>query len=101
MRLDSSPVAGLGQMRGKRGTGRLVEAHVGDDSAREKSGDSSARAIEKLVRDHEFERRKVFAERSNGTYGNNPLGAEHFQSADIGTIVDLARREAMAAPVAR
>ena len=88
-------------MRGKRGAGGLVETHVRDDAAAEKSGDAAARAIEKLVRNQEIERRQIFAQRADSADGNNSLGAEHFQSADVRAVVDFARREAMAAAVAR
>src|ERR1700736_6567779 len=78
----------------------LVEADVHSDAAAKESRDAAVRAIEELVGDEKIERREILAKRADGADRNQTLDSEHFHDVNIGTIVDLTRREAMAAAVA-
>ncbi len=86
---------------GKLRADRIGEADVRHQSFAEKSGDAAARAVEKLVRNYEFERRVFFLEGADGAQRNNPLDAERFEAVDVGAEIQLRRGDAMAAAMAR
>jgi hypothetical protein len=81
--------------------GGLGETDVRHDAVGEKGRGAATRAIEKLVRDHKVEWRDVLTERADRADGKDALGAQHFERADIGAVVDVAGRKAMAAAVPR
>src|SRR5271155_506666 len=101
MHLDSCSLARRRKMRRERPASRLVESDVRDDSAGEKGGGPAARAIEELIGYQKIERWQIVAQRSHGAYGNNSLGPQHFQRANIRPVIDLARREAVAPAMTR
>jgi hypothetical protein len=51
---------------GKLRANRIGEADMRHQAFAEKRGDAAARAIEKLIGDHELQRRVFFLERSDG-----------------------------------
>ena len=94
MRLHAGAVAGVGQMRGKLRAGGLVEADVRDDAAAEESGDATAACGRKTGRGS---RNRAAArssrKRAHRAHGNDPLDAQHLHGADVGAVVDFARRD--------
>ena len=58
-------------------------------------------AIEKLIGDQKIQRRQVVAQRAYRADGNDAFDAEHFHRADVGAVVDVARRIHVAAAVTR
>src|SRR5579862_5001329 len=100
MDLNPGAFAGFRQMLRERAAGGLGEADVSDDTVVEERGHASAGTVEKLIRDHEIEGWQIFAQRSDSADGKNALGTEHFQGADVGAVVYVARRNAVAAAVA-
>ena len=99
--LDAHAVARHGELRRKTRAGRLVECDVGHDAAAEKGGFAPFCAVEELIGDEEIHRRIIFAKRAHRADGNDVLDAENFQRIDVGAVIDFARREEMAASVAR
>ena len=75
--------------------------HVRQQAVAEEALVTREGAIDELVDDHEHARRKVLPEGSHRTYRNHVGSAEPFQRVDIGAEVDLARRNAVAASMAR
>src|SRR5258706_2778014 len=60
-----------------------------------------ARPVDELVREDDVGRRVLLFHRADGARRKNRVDAEELEAEDIGAIVQLARRETMAASVAR
>ncbi len=86
---------------GKLRAHRIGEADVRHQAFAKKSGDPAARAVEKLVGDHELQRRMFFLQRSHRAERHDALDAQRLESVNIRAKVQLRRRMAMAAAVAR
>ena len=78
---------------------RIGEADVRHQAFAEKGGRAAARAVEKLVGDHEIERPVLLLERADRAERNDPLHAQLFDAVDVGAEVHLRRRDAMPAAV--
>src|SRR5215469_1995708 len=72
-----------------------------DDASAKKCGDSPARAVKKLIDDQEFQRAHIFTQRTNSADGQDLLNAKHLERVNVRSIVDLRRRNAVAAAVTR
>ena len=79
----------------------MREADVRDQAFAEERRDASARAVDELIRNHEVERLVFFLERADRAERENAFHAQRFHSVDVGAEIQLRRRDAMAAAVAR
>jgi hypothetical protein len=79
----------------------ISEGNVRDQAAAEKGIDAMSRAVEKLIRNDEIERLVPFLERSHGGDGNDALHSKLLEAMDIGTEVQFARENAVAASMTR
>jgi hypothetical protein len=78
----------------------MREGHVCDQPAAEESGGALEGPIHELIGDDHVQRRVFLLERAHGGDGEDALHAQRLQGVDVGAEVDLAGRDAMAAPVA-
>src|ERR1700675_878669 len=80
----------------------FVEANVRDyATVCKKSGRAAPRTVEKLIGNQKIKRREIIAERTHRADGYHAFYAKQLQCANIGAIIDVARREAMSPPVPR
>ena len=79
----------------------IGEADVRDQPFAEESGDAAAGAVEELIGDHEIERVMFFFREPTALKRDDALDSECFHAVDVGAEVQLRRRNAMAAAVAR
>ena len=80
---------------------RFGETHVNHQAIAEECGNPSARAIEELIGDHEFERPMLFFERAHGTERYDALHAQRFHAVNVGAEIQIGRRDAVPAAVPR
>ncbi len=79
----------------------IGEADVRDQAFAEERGDAAAGAVEELIGNDEIERPVLFLERADRAERDDALDAERLHAVDVGAEVQLRRRDAMAAAVAR
>src|SRR5256885_2484410 len=99
--------------RGARLAGRLLErgrkvradrlrhADVGQEAVAEEGGGPPLRRVEELVGDDQVERADRVLHAPDGGDRDDPFRAERLEPPDVGAEVELARHDAVAAPVAR
>src|SRR5262249_27555145 len=78
----------------------IRHADVPDDPVTEEGGDSTLRVVEELIGYDEIQRRNVLLHAADGAHGDHRLDAQSLQPVDVRPIVDVGRRQAMAAAVA-
>ena len=71
------------------------------EAVAEKRADPPLRAIEKLIRHDDVERRILLFEAADGRRRNEPLDAEQLEPEDIGAEVQLGRQNPVAGAVPR
>src|SRR5579871_6294721 len=79
----------------------MRETDVGDESFAKKRRRAMFGVIVKLIGQHELSRRVLFLERSNGRGRQDALDTQRLHPVYVGTMIELGRREAMAASVTR
>src|SRR5579871_3935942 len=79
----------------------MRETDEGDESFAKKRRRAMFGVIVKLIGQHELSRRVLFLERSNGRERQGALDTQRLHPVNVGTIIELGRREAMAASVTR
>src|SRR6476469_10816001 len=103
MRLDISNLARLFKDVTQVTANRMRKGDVRDDALAKEGGfaSTSARAIEKLIRDHHVERSILFLQRTNGGCRKYSLDSQHFHGIDVGAIRNFSGRKTVATPVSR
>ena len=94
---NANLLTGLLDDTGKLSADGVGETDVGDDAVAEERVDAVAGTVEELVGDDEVERLVLLFERSDGGDGDDALDAELLESVNIGTEVEFAGHQDMAA----
>ena len=81
--------------------GRMRHGHVGHQAGLEEAFDAREGAVDELIDDDNGARRQILLERTAGAHGKYLGDAGHLEGADIGAVIEVGGRAAMAAPVPR
>ena len=84
------------RLRASCGQIGMREADMRDQAFAEKRRHPAARAVDKLIGDHEIERLVLFLERPHRAQRKNPLHAQRLESVNVRAEIQLRRRNAMA-----
>src|SRR6185312_6112203 len=79
----------------------MRETDVRNQTLTEKCGYAAARAVHKLIRNHEIQRLMLFLQRAYRAQQENALDAQHLHAINVGAEIQLGRRETMAPAVPR
>src|SRR5450631_25834 len=79
----------------------ISKGDVGHDAAAEKSVYAMAGTIEELIGDDEVQRFVLFFQRSDGGNGNDAVYSQLLEAVNVGTEIQFARKDTMAASMAR
>src|ERR1017187_579439 len=80
---------------------RISKGDVGRDAAAEKSVYAMAGTIEELIGDDEVQRFMLFFQRSDGGNGNDAVYSQLLEAVNVGTEIQFAGQDTMAASMAR
>src|SRR5438128_1267330 len=97
---DARFLAGSFQNAGEFRTDGICKGNVGDDAVAKKSIDAMARAIKELIGDDELHRLVLFLQRTNRGNGNNALDYELLKAINVGSKIQLGKKNAMPKPIA-
>jgi hypothetical protein len=78
---------------------RIGEGHVADDAVAEERIGAMARAVDELMGEDDVGRRVLHFQRADRGRRQDGVYAEELEAVDVGAVVDLAGRVAMAASV--
>src|SRR6185312_12845186 len=94
-------LAGAGERIAEPAADRMAERHMRDEPAAEKALAPRKGAIDELINQHEGAGRQLRLEAAHRGQRDEVGDAGPLQRIDIGAVVDLRRRDAMAAAMAR
>src|SRR5882762_3392213 len=97
---DSRGDARVGEHGGKLCTCGLVERHMRDQSVAKERRNAPLGAVEKLVRNKKLAGAQIFLQRADGADGNDALNAEELHRVNVGSEIEFAGKNAMAAAMA-
>src|ERR1700730_17719273 len=72
-----------------------------DNATAKKRGDPMTGAIVKLVGNQKIQRLQIFLQGADRAHGDDSLDAQLFHRMNVGAVIDLRRKEAVPARVAR